>query len=418
MTLQFSHRMERLIQIGRDLSAAADLQSLSQSILGAALDLTASENASILELDPESQDLCFLALSHDSKTLRTVLVPMGESIAGLAFRKKKTVSVNDASLNKQHFKNADRVSGYKTRSILACPIIFRGEALGVIEVLNKAGGADYNGDDVTILETLAAHAALGLQNARLQIMLDKTREDATRLDKMKSDFVAITSHELRTPLGLILGHSTFLRELVDEEYHPQLDIIVKNAMRLKEIIESMTSVDNVQSGMAVVRRRTVSVRRQVQDIVTSLRAEAEQKKIILGLDLDDTDLMIEGDAEKIGIAIQNLVKNAIIFTNEGGHVFVVAEQVPGYVKVAVIDDGIGIPAKDAPHVFDRFYQVESHLTRKHGGMGLGLSVAKMMVEMHGGRIWVESAAGKGSIFTILFPLDSSQAEAAGKVFTG
>lgn len=414
---QASHRMERLVQIGRELSAAADLYSVSQSILRAALELTDSEGASILELDSESKDLRFLALRPESKTLKTVTVPMA-SIAGMAFQQKKTISINDASASKQHFKNADRVSGYQTRSLLACPILFRGEALGVIEVVNKASRADYNGDDATILETLAAHAALGVQNARLQILLDKTREEAARLEKMKNDFVAITSHELRTPLGLILGHSTFLRELVSEEHYPQLDTIIKSAMRLKDIIENMASVDNVQSGMAVLRRRTVSVRRQVLDIISQLRAEAEEKKITLGVDIDDSELMIEGDAEKIGIAISSLIKNGITFTNEGGHIFVVAEQVPGYVKVAVIDDGIGIPAKDAPHIFERFYQVESHLTRKHGGMGLGLSVAKMMVEMHGGRIWVESAEGKGSIFTILFPLDSSQAEAAGKVFAG
>jgi signal transduction histidine kinase len=410
-------RMEHLIQIGRELSAAADLSSVSQAILKAALELTNSEGGSILETDSQSKDLRFLAVRPESQTLKTVTVPMGASIAGMAFRQKKTISVNDTNASGHHFKNADRVSGYKTRSLLACPILFRGESLGVIEVVNKVGEADYNGDDVTILETLAAHAALGVQNAHLQTLLDKTKEDAVRLDKMKSDFVAITSHELRTPLGLILGHSTFLRELVDEEYHPQMDIIIKSAMRLKEIIESMSSVDNVQSGMAVVRRRTVSVRRLMLDIVALLRSEAEQKKIILGIDIDDSDLMIEGDSEKISVAISNLVKNAITFTNEEGHVFIVAEQVPGYVKVAVIDDGIGIPARDTPHIFERFFQVESHLTRKHGGMGLGLSVAKMMVEMHGGKIWVESAEGKGSIFTVLFPLDSSQAEAAGKVFT-
>ena len=415
---QQSRRIERLIQIGRDLSTAADLHSLTQSILGAALELTGSEGASILELDSDSKDLRFLAACPDAKTLKTVNVPIMGSIAGLAIREKQTILVNDVIASQQHFKNADRVTGFKTRSLVACPILFRGEALGVIELVNKANKADYNGDDATILETLAAHAALGIQNARLQTLLEKTKEEAVRLDKMKNDFVAITSHELRTPLGLILGHSTFLRELVDEEYHPQMDTIIKNAMRLKEIIESMSSVDNAQNGMAVVRRRTVSVRRLVLDIVAMLHDEAEQKKIALDIDIDDSDLMIEGDSEKVSIAISNLVKNGILFTNEGGHVFVVAEQVPGYVKIAVIDDGIGIPAKDAPHIFDRFYQVESHLTRKHGGMGLGLSVAKMMVEMHGGRIWVESAEGKGSIFTILFPLDSSQAKAAGKVFIG
>lgn len=414
---QQSRRMERLIQIGRELSIAADLFSVSQSILDAAIELTGSEAASILELDAETKNLRFLASRPEGKTLFTVTVPVAASIAGMALREKKTISVNDTTLSEQHFKNADQVTGYKTRSILACPILFRGEALGVIEAVNKVSKSDYNGDDATILETLAAHAALAVQNARLQSLLEKTRAEAARLEKMKNDFVAITSHELRTPLGLILGHSTFLRELVNKEHYQQVDTIIKSAMRLKEIIESMSSVDNAQSGMAVVRRRTVSVRRLVLDIVANLHEQAEKKNISIGIDVDENDLMVEGDAEKIGIAISNIVKNGITFTNQDGHIFLVAEQVPGYIKVVVIDDGAGIPTQDVAHVFERFYQVESHLTRKHGGMGVGLSVAKMMVEMHGGRIWVESAEGKGSIFTMLLPLDSAQALAAGKVFT-
>ncbi len=409
--------LERLTQIGRELSTAADLSQVLQSILSAAAELTCSETSSILGLDEESNSLRFLALSsqHQS-TLETVAIPLDKSIAGMVFSQKKTAAVNDVSKSPFHYKNADQISGYQTRSVLAAPILFRNESLGVIEVLNKIDGVDYTGDDVTILETLASQAAIAVQNTRLQKLMEKTQNDGTRLDKMKSDFVAITSHELRTPLGLIIGHSTFLRELVDDEYRDQLDAIIKSAMRLKEIIENMSNMDNFQSGMSVVRQRTVSIRRLILDTIVTYRKDAEAKNVKLDLDLADSELMIEGDAEKIGIAITNLIKNAVIFTNEGGHVFIVSEQVPGYVKVSVIDDGIGIPLKDLPHIFDRFYQVESHLTRKHGGMGLGLSVAKMMVEMHGGRIWAESGEGKGSIFTMLLPLDSSQAQAAQRVF--
>ena len=126
--------------------------------------------------------------------------------------------------------------------------------------------------------------------------------------------------------------------------------------------------------------------------------------------------MIEGEAGKIEVALSHLVRNAIMFTDRGGHIFVTAEAVPGYVRVSVVDDGIGIPEQDLTRIFDRFYQVESHLTRKHGGMGLGLSVAKAMIEMHGGRLWAESVEGKGSRFTILLPVDASQASAAEKVF--
>ncbi|HND48475.1 MAG TPA: ATP-binding protein, partial [Anaerolineales bacterium] len=98
--------------------------------------------------------------------------------------------------------------------------------------------------------------------------------------------------------------------------------------------------------------------------------------------------------------------NAITFTNEGGEIIIRGEQHPDYVKVSVKDNGIGIPTKDLPHVFDRFYQVEGHLTRRHGGMGLGLSVAKVMVEMHGGRIWADSEEGKGSMFSFILPVRS------------
>jgi two-component system sensor histidine kinase VicK len=143
---------------------------------------------------------------------------------------------------------------------------------------------------------------------------------------------------------------------------------------------------------------------------------ASARNITLKANAHRADLLVEADGGKISIALSNLVKNAIMFTNEGGHVFVDGELLPGYVKVSVIDDGIGIPARDLPHIFDRFFQVETHLTRRHGGMGLGLSVAKAMIELHGGRIWAESMEGKGSAFTFLLPVNSMQAEAGSRVF--
>ena len=237
-----------------------------------------------------------------------------------------------------------------------------------------------------------------------------------QLDRMKSDFIGIASHELRTPLGLILGHATFLREVIQPDYRAQLDIIIRNSMRLKEIIDSIANMDNAQTGMASLRARSISIKHVIEEVTGSFMQEAESKHITLHADTGQGDLLVEGDASKISIALSNVVKNALDFTNPGGHVFIVAEQIPGYVKVSVIDDGIGIPAKDLSHIFERFYQVESHLTRKHGGMGLGLSVAKVMIELHGGRIWAESVEGKGSNFTILLPVNPEQANAASRVF--
>jgi two-component system sensor histidine kinase VicK len=154
----------------------------------------------------------------------------------------------------------------------------------------------------------------------------------------------------------------------------------------------------------------------VQEVVASFQDFADRKHIALQTQLPKMALTIEGDAEKIGIALSNLVKNAITFTNEGGRVLIAAERIPGYLKVSVIDNGIGIPAKDLHRVFERFFQVQSHMTRRHGGMGLGLSVAKVMIEMHGGQIWVESVESKGSNFSFLLPISTVQADAARKVF--
>ena len=310
-----------------------------------------------------------------------------------------------------YFSALDFASAFETRSILAVPLMVKGRPLGVLEVVNKIGDVHYTEDDITILETLAAPTALAIHNADLQRRIEASASEIAELDRLKNDFIAITSHELRTPLGLILGHATFLRELLGEEYHEQIDIIIKNASRLKEIIESLASVDNFQSGAARIRQRAVSMARVIEDVVASFSDMAFQRNITLKADPGRDDLLVEADGGKIAIALSNLVKNAIMFTDEGGHVFVTGELVPGYVKVSVIDDGIGIPAKDLPHIFDRFFQVESHLTRRHGGMGLGLSVAKVMVEMHGGRIWAESMEGKGSNFTFLLPVNPAQAEA-------
>jgi len=311
----------------------------------------------------------------------------------------------------------DFASAFETRSLLAVPLMLKGRPLGVLEAVNKIGAAHYTEDDITILETLAAPSALAIHNAELQRRIEAGDSEIASLDRLKSDFIAITSHELRTPLGLILGHATFLRELLGEEYHEQVDVIIKNASRLKEIIENLASVDNFQSGAARIRQRAVSMSRIIEDVVASFSDMAAQRNITLKANAHRDDLLVEADSGKIAIALSNLVKNAILFTDEGGHVFVEGELLPGYVKVSVIDDGIGIPARDLPHIFDRFFQVESHLTRRHGGMGLGLAVTKAMIELHSGRIWAESMEGKASSFSFLLPVNLVQAEADSHIFS-
>ncbi|MEW5941926.1 MAG: HAMP domain-containing sensor histidine kinase, partial [Chloroflexota bacterium] len=387
------------------------------SLVLTACELTSSEAASVLRCDSADGQLHFVAAPRAQRDLlRVALVPLDGSAAGWAFRHASPLVIQDARRDRRHFKAVDQLTGIATRSLLAVPLVFRGEALGVMEAVNKIGDAHYTEDDVIILETLASVAASALREHDLSRRVESHQSERAELDRLKSDFIAITSHELRTPLGLILGHSTFLRELVDERFHEQLDIIIRNATRLKEIVENLSNVDNYQSGAARVRERVVAMNNLVKDVTDFFLGDARRKGVTLQAEIAPGNLMVEGEEGKIAIVLSNLIKNALTFTDSGGHIAVAAEAVPGYVKVTVVDDGIGIPAADLPRVFDRFYQVESHLTRRHGGMGLGLSVAKAMVEMHGGRISVESAEGKGSAFTVLLPVNRSQASAAEKVF--
>jgi signal transduction histidine kinase len=407
-------RLERLLELGRTLNLSAELEPFLQSLIAATSELTASEVASVLEIEDAGNQFHFLAVPwFHREPLKTIRVPVRGSVAGMAFQNVKPIAVTDTTAVSHHFKGADLATEFQTRSILAVPIVYKGETLGVLEAVNKTGSAHYTEEDIIILETLASQAAVAIQSAHMMDRVRKSLDEAAQLDRMKTDFIAIASHELRTPLGLILGHSTFLREGVVPEHKSHMDIIIRNTMRLKEIVDNFANIDNFQRGMASIRRRNMSIKRVIEEVADSFYEEAQRKQVSLRVESGPEDLMVEGDAAKIAIALTNLVKNAITFTNAGGHIMILGEQIPGYAKVSVLDDGIGIPAKDLTRIFERFYQVESHLTRKHGGIGLGLSVAKVMVEMHGGRIWVESVEGKGSNFTFILPLEP-ELPAAGK----
>ncbi|MGE5641367.1 MAG: sensor histidine kinase [Byssovorax cruenta] len=397
--------MERLLEVVRGLSTAPDLQSFLQTIINEASEMTNSELASILEYDETEQKLRFLAVQwFERDVLRPVTVPLEGSAAGWVFRKAQPLIIQNVKVDKRHFKVVDVKTNHVTQSLVAVPLIVRGEVVGVLEALNKKDGAHYTEEDLAILETLGALAAQAIQNMDLTRKVRASKDELADFERLKSDFIAITSHELRTPLGLILGHATFLRELIGEQFTEQMDTIIRNATRLKEIVENLSDVENYEKGSAIVRGDRVSMAKIAEDVVVSFCREAEQRNIQLKNETNDLPYFVQADPVKITIALSNLVKNAIQYTEAGGHVTVKVDEQSGYLRVAVTDDGIGIPARELPRIFERFYQVENALTRRYGGMGLGLAVAKGMVELHGGRIWAESS-GKGSAFTILLPVN-------------
>jgi signal transduction histidine kinase len=375
-----------------------------QTVISEAIELTDSELASILEYDETAEELRFLAMHWFQRDLlRPVGVPLDGSAAGWVYRKGQPLIIQDVRVDQRHFKMVDRVTKHTTHSLVAVPLLVRGEVVGVLEALNKKDNAHYTEEDLTILETLAALAAQAIQNRALQRKVRATSIELAELERLKTDFIAIASHELRTPLGLILGHATFLRELAGEQYGEQLDLIVRNATKLKAIVENLSNVDNIHHGAARVRNQQVSLTKIIDEVMATFEEEAKSRNITLRRESQEAPFHLEADSLKLSIALSNLVKNALQFTDSGGHVTIHAQKESDHYIVTVTDDGIGIPARDLPRIFERFFQVETHLTRRYGGMGLGLAVAKAMIELHGGRIWAESEEGKGSKFTFLVP---------------
>jgi signal transduction histidine kinase len=413
----YTRRLERLLEVCRNLSANLELGPLLQTIIEVASDLTNSEITYILAFDEENKFLHVVAAPfYVLDSLRTVGIPLDRSLAGKAFQSGESLIFRDTEEREPFSDPMEWEHKNNAKSALAVPLIYKGERIGVIESTNKAKELNYCEEDILFLDTLATQAATAMQNHQLIESTENAYKKMMELDRMKSDFIAISSHELRTPLGLIMGHTAFLNENATPDQKQDVEVIARNAEKLRDLIEEIGDIDTLTSGMTQVKRETVSLSQVIQQTVEPFFKEANERKIRLSIESKQPNLTVEGDPEKIAIALRNLVKNALTFTNADGMVKIISEQLPGYVKISVMDNGIGIPEAEQANIFKRFYQVEKHLTRKHGGIGLGLSIAKEMVEMHGGKIWVESIEGKGSRFTFLLPLNAAQVSAAEKVF--
>ena len=412
-----SQVLEHLVALSRLLGEMRPLDELLGRLVESACQLTRSEAASILIYEPETGLLRFAAAPLTQRDyLKRVRVPLDNSVAGAAYLQGTPITVQDAHNEPLIFREVDQILSFATRNLLAVPLRFAGQTLGVMEAVNKQDDAHYTEEDVTLLETLATYAATALSQAALQREVTLARRDIQSLERLKADFTAIASHELRTPLGLVLGHAAVLKEMLpDPQYAAQIDGVLEGAARLGRIIESLSHLDMPSASRRNLELQPLDVGELVKGTCRMFEETARLKGIALGLQIPRSSLVVQADADKIALVVGNLVENALNYTPRGGHVVVTVERLPappsgdgGAVKVSVLDDGVGIPARDLPRVFDRFFQVESHATRQHGGLGLGLPVAKTMVELHGGQIWAESIEGRGSKFSFLLPVQSTE----------
>jgi signal transduction histidine kinase len=399
------HQLERLIEIGRKLSTTYDLETLLQTIIEVASELIHCQETSILLYNKNRNTLEFAAVPwFHKKSLKLVSVPLENSVAGEVFNTNKPIFIKENNGDKKIYRPVDDLLGFETKTMLVLPLKIKEKTIGVLSAINKLNEAQFDDSDLEILEILASQAAIAIQNVQFLANSQKAYDDLAEFDQVKSDFVAITSHELRTPLGLILGNATYLQTIISPDLKPQLDVIYRSSVQLKGIVEDLSKVNDSQTGKEKLIRKRFDICKVLTKVTQRYQKQIATKKLNLLVEIPKTPIIFWGDKSKIIVAINHLVKNAIMFSMSNDSIIVRAEKLPGFVKIEVEDTGIGIPKKELKKIFNRFYQIENHMTRNQGGMGLGLAVTKMMVEMHNGRLGVHSEEGTGSVFQIMLPM--------------
>lgn len=288
--------------------------------------------------------------------------------------------------------------------VLATPLILQGRAIGALILTKRDVTQGFSPSEAELISVLAGQAAVAIDNARLFSEIQRAYDDLRRLDHMKSEFINIAAHELRTPLAILLGHANLLQEEIeDEAIQERLAIIVRNAMRLRNLINDMLNLRHLETGEARVRLQEIDLRELIEETLRDFIPLAQEKAHRVHVDIPDDLPLCLADREKTTIALSNLLSNAIKFTPDGGAIGVRVKVNSREFQISVWDTGIGIPAEEQERIFRRFYQVEDSLTREHEGIGLGLAITKGLIELWGGRIWVDSEPGKGSTFTFTIP---------------
>ncbi|MBN1259391.1 MAG: GAF domain-containing sensor histidine kinase [Anaerolineae bacterium] len=389
--------LENLIAISRRLNSTLEMRSLLAQIVDAASELLRADAASIL-LVVDADTLNFAASCGPATPYLTgVPVPIAGSLAGWVVQHNETAIVEDTQVDSRLFSIQNATA---PASIVAVPLSFGDQIIGVLESLTFHEHRHFTSQDVETLKTLASIAAVAVQNARLF---------------QQSDWIAQIVHELRTPLTSILSYADLLdRPDLKPEMQQQFSKIIQHETeRVILLVDQFLDLAQLESGRMIMEPEHLDFQALCLHAVDVVRPQAREKAMTLHVDVPSRTPEILGDPQRIEQVLLNLLANALKYAGRGTPVHLTGSVEEDHVRLDVSDAGPGIPEAYIDHVFEKFSRLPGS-QKQAPGSGLGLSIARRIVEAHGGRIWVQSAIGKGSTFSFTLPFDPARPSGPGE----
>jgi signal transduction histidine kinase len=398
-------------EISQVLSSTLDLETVLTTIVSRAVQLSGLDGGVVFEYDDGTEEFVHRAATETGGTLaearRTTRVRRGEGMVGqtaITLEPAQVPDITEPGAYDSRLRGNLIESG--VRAILAVPMVREGQLIGCLVVSRNRAG-NFPAETVELLRTFGTQSALAIQNARLfHEIADKSRQ-LEAASRHKSEFLANMSHELRTPLNAILGFSEVLAQGmfgdINEKQTEYLHDILESGRHLLSLINDILDLSKIEAGRMEIELSDFDLPQAIQNALTLVRERALRRGIALHHVIDEQVAAIQADERKVKQVLLNLLSNAIKFTHEGGRIEIRAAPADGAVEVSVTDTGIGIAPEDLETVFEEFRQVGT-ADKKAEGTGLGLALARKFIDLHGGRISVQSRVGVGSTFTFTLPV--------------
>jgi GAF domain-containing protein/CHASE3 domain sensor protein len=409
--------LRALGEVSQAVNSTLELQTVLRAIAAHAVTLAEADAGAFCAYDEDDQVFHLQAIHElDPDVVETLTrrpVRLGEGAIGRAGLRREAVQIPDIDQEAGYaLYDVIRKPGY--RALLAVPLLREDSLVGGLVLCRKAPGA-FAAETINLVQTLANQSVLAIENAELFEEIERKGLELAVASRHKSEFLANMSHELRTPMNAILGFTELIRDGVYGDVPPKigamLERIQANGRHLLGLINDVLDLSKIEAGQLKLENADYALRDVVQTVQATTESLAAAKKLKLRIELPDVLPPARGDERRIAQVLLNLVGNAIKFT-EAGEVIVSVAVDDMTFEIAVTDTGPGIPADEQQKIFEEFHQVDSSSTRKKGGTGLGLAISKRIVELHGGRIWVESEPGRGSSFRFVIPIQVERRAAA------